>query len=385
MSADDTNTGLFFKLKKVIYYVRLYGFKRTLIKVKGQYHLKKIEEFLGGKWVNQNCKAPYSSDRCIAIIGCGYYSYSVIAYYLRGVNKDFLRCTLDVNRARCRSLCADYGGAYATDDFQQILQDDQVKLVFIASNHSTHADYAAKCIRAGKSVHIEKPHVVSQAQLDMLTCAQKDNPLAKVCLGFNRPKSYLFSRLMESLSLQLGTSMINWFVVGHHLEDGHWYYDAKEGGRILGNLSHWSDLTLQMVGVEKAFPCEIVPATLPGAKSDYIVAINFADGSAATISFSAKGKTSTGVREVLNLQRGDCIVNLNNFGELNIDYSNSSRRYKPFFRDHGHRNNILNSYKAVTSKEFQGESVEYVRATARFFLAIRDAMQTGQKIVLEAE
>ena len=385
MSSDDTNARLLIKLRKVSNYIRLYGLSRTWVKVRGQYHLKVTKGFTEDIWVNKDCKSTDDPKRCIAIIGCGYYTYSVIAYYLGGANKKFLRCTLDVERARARSLCEDYGGAYATDDLQHILSDEKVRLVFIASNHASHAEYAEKCINAGKHVHIEKPHVVSSEQLETLSNAQKSMPGIKVFLGFNRPRSYLFTCLMESLKLQPGPSMINWFIVGHHLQDNHWYYDSKEGGRILGNLSHWSDLTLQMVGVEKAFPCEIIPATLPGSKSEYIVAVNFADGSAAVISFSAKGHTSTGVCEVLNLQKGDCVASLNNFEALSVDVGPTKKTYKPFFRDHGHRNNILNSYSASTSIDGQGESIEYIRSTARFFLAIRQAMESGQKLFLAAE
>ena len=76
-------------------------------------------------------------------------------------------------------------------------------------------------------------------------------------------------------------------------------FDESEGGRVLGNLCHWTDLTLQLVGLESAFPCQIVPSAPPGSKFDFIVSLIFADRSCATITFSAKGHTFEGVREVL--------------------------------------------------------------------------------------
>ncbi len=60
-----------------------------------------------------------------------------------------------------------------------------------------------------------------------------------------------------------GPLMINWFIAGHEIPDGHWYYDEKEGGRVLGNLSHWSDLTLHLAGIQTAFPCTVFSATPP--------------------------------------------------------------------------------------------------------------------------
>ena len=57
-----------------------------------------------------------------------------------------------------------------------IQQPKKITTVFIASNHSSHAEYAVSCIEAGKDVHIEKPHVVSKQQLDFLCEAMVNNP-----------------------------------------------------------------------------------------------------------------------------------------------------------------------------------------------------------------
>lgn len=104
--------------------------------------------------------------------------------------------------------------------------------MFIASNYASHAEYVVACIEAGKHVHIEKPHVISQEQLDRLLVAMRQFPQSKVYLGFNRPRSRLFMQLQEVLARESGPLMINWFIAG----DDHWYFDAKEGGRLLGNL-----------------------------------------------------------------------------------------------------------------------------------------------------
>lgn len=373
------------KAIKVVRYIRLYGFKRTLAKIKAQFHLLRNEGFEGSQWFNIECPTPNSEERSVAIIGCGYYSHSVIAYYLSGVKNNFLRATFDIDPARAKSLCIDYKGVYATIDIEIILSDPLIKIVYIASNHSTHAEYAERCILAGKHVHIEKPHVVSSKQLDLLVKAKTKNPNIKIFVGFNRPRSYLFAVLQRELRKYHGPVMINWFVVGHHLQDNHWYYDKKEGGRILGNLCHWSDLTLQLVNINKAFPCHIIPSTIFGAKSDFIVTVNFADGSSAVISFSAKGKTSEGVIEVLNLQKGDCIANLYNFEFLSLNSQIGRKIYKPFYRDHGHRMNILNSFYGSLDSANKGESLEYLRSTARLFLSIREAIEANKKIILEAE
>ena len=92
----------------------------------------------------------------------------------------------------------------ATDNIEHILKDDKVKLVYIASNHFTHAQYAIECLKAGKDVHIEKPHAVSEEQLNDLMKAALDSPKNNLFLGFNRPKSKLVTKLRKLLKAESG-------------------------------------------------------------------------------------------------------------------------------------------------------------------------------------
>ena len=385
MSIDYTKANLVFKLKKLFRYIRLYGINRTLIKVKGHYHMKSTDKFTGEKWINESCKTPNSKNRHVAIIGCGNFSFSNIAYYLAKNNKQFLRAALDINNCMSLSLCKEYGGLYASSNFQDILDDKKITMVFIASNHASHAEYAKACIEAGKDVHIEKPHVVTKQQLDLLSGAITKNPKSKVFLGFNRPRTVLFKKLQSLLNYQSGPLMINWFIAGHEISDDHWYFDEKEGGRVLGNLCHWTDLTLHLISLEKAFPCVIIPATHQGAKSDFVVSIMFADQSSASITFSAKGQAFEGVKETLIIHKGDLLANLSDFHSFTANLIEKKIKYKLFFRNHGHQENIVHSIINSLDSNGKGEDINYVRATAIFFLAIREAIDSGKKVIVSPD
>lgn len=376
---DYVKQPLAFKIRKTARYVRLYGLSRTLMKVRGQYHMKRRFDPLPVR------PADASSPGSVAIIGCGNYAFSNIAYY---VAKNFpcqLRAAMDVDVQKAASASQTYGMAYYTDEANDIVTDDRVKLVFIASNHASHAEYAIDCINAGKHVHIEKPHVVTLDQLDRLAAAMRNNPQAKVFLGFNRPRSVLFRKLQNLLAQESGPSMINWFIAGHEIGDDHWYFRPEEGGRVLGNLCHWTDLTLHLVSLEKAFPCTIVPATPDGAKSDFIVSVMFADRSCAAITFSAKGHTFEGVREVLNLHKGDALVTMTDFQNLTVDVVEKRRKFSTFFRDHGHEANIVNSCRSIEPDGPPGEPLRYVRATALLFLAIKRAIDSRRPTMVTRE
>lgn len=374
-----------FKIRKVARYITLFGPSRTLVKVKGQYHLSRKQGFEGPVWNNPACTSPDDSDRFVGLIGCGNFPYCNVAFYLKKTAPNFLRATYDLMPARSRSLAADYGGAYATDDVKAMMADDKVKLLYISSNHASHAEYAIQGLDAGKHVHIEKPHVVSQDQLRRLGEAQKRNPNGMIFLGFNRPRSTLFQRVMAALGSQSGPLMVNWFIAGHKIPDDHWYFSEAEGGRILGNLCHWTDLTLEMVGLENAFPCEISAVSAPESKSDFSISIVFANNSVAGITFSAKGHTFEGVREVLNAHRGDVLLSMSDFHTLRIDRGHKKEFYRGLFRDHGHSANIYNSYGAVQSGD-RSKAVSPLQsdATARLFLGVKEAVDQRHPVVLQA-
>lgn len=374
MSASYLTSSLPFKIRKVARYVSLYGVSRTLIKVRGQYHMNREASFDGDTWLNPKCRDPESPDRSIGLIGCGNFAYSNIAFYLHKTNRRFLKATYDINPARSRSLCADFGGACAVRNPEAIIDDPQIRLVYIASNHASHADFAIRCLEAGKHVHIEKPHVVTRDQLTRLMRAKKSRPDLQLFLGFNRPRSIHAKKALGALAAQSGTTMVNWFIAGHEIEDGHWYFDEKEGGRVLGNLCHWTDFTLAMIGIDQALPCDVIPIAHPGSKSDFAVGMKFADGSIAGITFSAKGHTFEGVREILHAHKGDLLLTIRDFASTEIEVVEKRTVFKTRHRSHGHRDNIVNSYEAVLGGGGIAVEPRYATATANLFLAVKEAI-----------
>ena len=164
--------------------------------------------------------------------------------------------------------------------------------------------------------------------------------------------------------------MVNWFVAGHAIPDGHWYFAEQEGGRVLGNLCHWTDLTLRLVGAERGLPVRVIPGTRRASPSDFALTFDFADGSVASITFSAKGETFEGVREYLNLHRGNALISMRDFHVSTLDRGAHRETFRTAFRAHGHRDNILNSL-------LNGEaaSVATIVDSARLFLAARVAAE----------
>lgn len=376
-SLDYTTQSPLFQIRKVARYSRLYGPGRTAMKVRGQYHLKRTYERL------PPARRSRPSSATVGIIGCGNFAFSTIAYYLKRAHGPVLRGAMDIDLNRAASLYDTFDVDYYTDDAGEIIGDDQIRLVYIASNHASHAEYAIQALERGKHVHIEKPHVVTEEQLERLLDAMTSSS-GSVSLGFNRPNSPLGLEVKRHLDAEAGTAMYNWFIAGHELPPDHWYYRESEGGRVLGNLCHWTDFVFHLVDSADRYPLRIIPVRATQSDCDIVVNYVFGSGSIAAITFSAKGHTFEGVREHFSAHQGNTLMRLEDFRTLVVETRERRDRISLRFRDHGHQRKVLDSYKMA--HEAQSRSLAcspaYVWETADLFLSTRRALEEDRELVL---
>lgn len=367
-----------FKLRKGLRYVRLYGPTLTAVKVRSLYHMKRDYDSLPDR------RGPRTvSNKHVAIVGCGRFAFAGVAYHLKRVAGRVVRCTMDVNLNRAASLFQAYDADYYTDDFSEILSDDQVDLVFILSNHASHAEYAIEAMKSGKSVHIEKPHVVTEDQLQRLRSTMEEHG-SGVRLGFNRPYGRIGRAILSEVKKESGPITVNWFIAGHSLERDHWYYAPEEGGRVLGNLTHWMDFTYRLIPEGKRFPIVINPTRGEVAEDDFVVSYRFGDGSLATISFSAKGHTFEGVMERLALHRGGLLITMDDFQTMTVQRGEHKKRKNLMYRDHGHRASVKLSYALPSKGDLVAHHPDYVYEVGLLTLKTKEAVESGQPVVLDA-
>lgn len=366
-----------FKVKKVIRYCRMYGFSRTYVKVQAFRHAARTYE-----------RFPPSTPRLsiaqtIGLIGCGNYAFSNIAYYLTKHRGHVIGGCMDTNLHRAASLSRFYRTPFYTSDAAALIGHPQIRLLYVASNHASHAEYAIQALEQGKDVYIEKPHVVNDDQLRRLVHAMEHCP-GRVYLGFNRPGSRFGRIIRDYLQKEDGTAVFNWFVAGHAIDPDHWYFQPQEGGRVLGNLCHWTDFLLTLAG-PAAFPVEIRPARAARSDVDLAATYTFGDGSIGVISFSAKGHTFEGVRERFCAHKGNCLLVMDDFSRMTVEVLDCKRHYRSRYRDHGHRDNILAAFdNAIGRQAYDREArLEHMANTAELFLRTRDSLERNAALTVQ--
>jgi myo-inositol 2-dehydrogenase/D-chiro-inositol 1-dehydrogenase len=69
---------------------------------------------------------------------------------------------------RARAFATTHGFDRVATDFDQLLDDDAVQIVFVCSPDATHADYVVRALAAGKHVLCEKPLARTEAEFGQI-------------------------------------------------------------------------------------------------------------------------------------------------------------------------------------------------------------------------
>jgi predicted dehydrogenase len=92
----------------------------------------------------------------IAIVGCGYWGVN----YVRVLSKlpaATLRGVCDKDGGRLNDIVRRFHVRYTWNDLHDVLADDLVEAVVVATPSSTHYQIVSECLAAGKHVLVEKP------------------------------------------------------------------------------------------------------------------------------------------------------------------------------------------------------------------------------------
>jgi len=79
------------------------------------------------------------------------------------------------DQIRAESFAKDFGFNIAAKDYQSMLADPDLDIVYIASPHHCHAEQSIQALQAGKHVVCEKPFVVNSKEAQLVTQAARQS------------------------------------------------------------------------------------------------------------------------------------------------------------------------------------------------------------------
>ena len=257
-----------------------------------------------------------ASGKCVlGVIGAGNFARTVLLPRLKKIDSVDLH-TLVTQRGISADHSADsFGFSHADTDDSAIFDNPEINAVLITTPHSTHASLTARALAAGKNVMVEKPLALDREELNTVIRARLQSD-AFLQVGFNRRFAPLAIQARDRLAAAGGSKYVLLRVNAGQLPDDSWQNAAEEGnGRILGEVCHFIDLARFLVGDDIKTVQAAAAQVSQGACDDLTVSLNFADGSLATIAYTALGDTAYS-KELVEAFAGGTVININDFRGL---------------------------------------------------------------------
>ncbi len=323
-------------------------------------------------------RTPSGDTVAVGIIGAGNFATGTLIPALKKCQSVSLRAICSAGGLSAKSAAGRHGFEYCVSDYQELLADDSIDAVVIATRHDTHARFTVDALRAGKHVFVEKPLAMNRDQLDDVIAAQQEAGLS-VVPGFNRRFSPLAVEIRKFFSSRQSPIEVVCRVNAGEIKADSWYQDSDEGGwRIISEGCHFIDLIQFICGCqpERVFG-EIVGGAVAGAQNDNCaVTMKMEDGSLGTLVYVANGAPSYEKERIEVFGRSSTAV-IENWHAARIHEGSGVRKIKPA-GGKGHREEMAAFIRAIASGEPASLSFEEAVATTLTTFAIETSIASGR-------
>jgi predicted dehydrogenase/threonine dehydrogenase-like Zn-dependent dehydrogenase len=248
----------------------------------------------------------------VAIIGTGSFATGMHLPNLKKLDSRFqIHAICSRTPSKAQSVAMEYNAKYATADFEQILNDEEVDLIMICTRHDSHADLVIKSLNSGKNVFVEKPLSINQNELEKIKLFYKNNRnnAPSLFVGYNRRFSKYLKEINSVTVNRVGPLFINYRMNAGFVPNDSWIHD--DGGRIIGEACHIIDLMNFLTKSKvSSISCESFDQgdSKYSSKDNKSFILKYEDGSVCTICYFSCGSKSVS-KELLELHfDGNSIV-----------------------------------------------------------------------------
>ncbi|TBW30126.1 bi-domain-containing oxidoreductase [Gramella sp. KN1008] len=231
-----------------------------------------------------------ASEGVFGIIGSGNFTSSTIIPGMKAADAN-LKYIASAGGLSAKTLAKKGEVTYASSDYKEILEDNEVDMVMITTRHNLHAPMAKDALLAGKNVFVEKPLCLNAEELEEIAKISEEKK-KMVIVGFNRRFSPLAVK-MKSLLGEGPKNIIATMNAGFIPSDV-WIHDLEVGGgRIIGEACHYIDLCTYLAGSKVVSVCMNALGTAPEENTDNAsILLKYENGTNAVINYFANGSKS---------------------------------------------------------------------------------------------
>ncbi|HUQ34631.1 MAG TPA: bi-domain-containing oxidoreductase [Pyrinomonadaceae bacterium] len=344
---------------------------------------RELERRIETKKGERTSAAVEASSVRVGMIGAGVYAQAMLLPFYKAEGVDF-RAVTTASGVTARDIAEKYGFNYCAANADDVLNDEQVNLIVIATRHDLHAELARRALLRGKHVFVEKPLALSEEELTGVLDAAA-NAEGRLMVGFNRRFSPLARAAREFFQGRQAPLSISYRVNAGRIPKSHWLQDPREGGgRIIGEVCHFIDLMQYLTG---ALVTRVYAESIKSRNQEMVdedncfITLRFSDGSNGAISYLSEGDKAMPKERVEIFSEGKSFV-LDDYRGAVVYRNGREENIKPRQQDKGQANETRAVCEMVLRGGHAPISLDDLAATTRATFRIRESLRTGQAMLV---
>jgi predicted dehydrogenase/threonine dehydrogenase-like Zn-dependent dehydrogenase len=332
-------------------------------------------------WIREAASGQQSSmpEISIGFIGAGNFARVNLLPHLTKKPEINLRGVVTSTGSSALDVAKKFGFGYCASRVEEILEDDMINCVFVATRHDRHAELACRALEAGKAVFVEKPLAMNEDQLkDVAETMNRTN--ARLMVGFNRRFSSGARMLKEHFGMRSTPLSMSYRVNAGAIPADHWVHDPVQGGgRIIGEVCHFVDLLSYLAGSR---PKSVFARGMderrktPLACDNLNVIIEYEDGSVGSIIYTSAGDASYPKERVEVFGEGSVGV-MDDFQRTTLVKDGKRLGFRQGGSGKGHKEEVEAFLEALGLNQPMPISREELICTTLSTFRIVESLQTG--------
>jgi predicted dehydrogenase/threonine dehydrogenase-like Zn-dependent dehydrogenase len=319
----------------------------------------------------------------VGLLGAGNFATATLLPALTTDGRFAPRSVYTPSGLSARDVAERNGFAFCAGSPDEVIGDPDTRAVIIATRHASHAALAVQSLLAGKTVFVEKPPAMTEAELDQVVAAQRESG-GRLMAGFNRRFAPHVRKMVSALARRSSPVSVVIRVNAGAIPATHWTQRPEEGGgRIVGELCHFVDLAACLAGAPptRVFAMSADPRKSPLLTDDLSVLVSFVDGSIATVIYTAGGDTAYPKERIEVFCEGRVMVS-DDFKRLTLTQGGHTHASRSQQADKGHEAEMkafldLAAGRPVTELTF-GDCVSSMAATFK----VVESLTTGEPVAV---
>lgn len=320
-----------------------------------------------------------SSDANIGFIGAGSFAQNSLLPVVKKYGNMIGVATAHGNTAI--NIAKKYDFDFATGDADEIFQNEKINTIFIATRHDFHAEYVLKALQCKKNVFVEKPLALTIDELEEIKTAYETSAgAARLFVGFNRRFASHIKQIREFLGVDAPKS-IHYRINAGTVPVDHWVHDKDiGGGRIIGEVCHFVDLTMFLAGAKITTVSAHAMHKSNNLLDTVVINLNFDNGSIANISYFSNGSKKL-EKEYLEVFSNGQVAAVDDFKKMKL-YSNKVSQYKLARQDKGHSEEVKQFLQCIKEGRPAPISFEDIYLSTLATFKILESIKTNKTVYL---